>query len=42
VNQEKLGRECAELRAAVDALKEEKIQALSVRKAAIAAEQKKF
>jgi hypothetical protein len=41
-DREKLERECAGLHMAVDTLKEEKIQVLTDREAAIAVEQKKF
>jgi hypothetical protein len=42
VNQEELERGCMGLRAAVDMLKQEKIQVLTNREAAVAAEQNKF
>jgi chromosome segregation ATPase len=42
VDREKLEQQCAGLRTAIDKLKEEKIQVLIDREAAVAAEQKKF
>jgi hypothetical protein len=42
VNQEELGWECTELRTTIDSLKQEKIQVLIDRKAAVVTEQKKI